>query len=100
MVVVALSSLAVVAGIWLGLRSPEPVPVVVETLGAGEDEAGSRDRTPRGPIRSLVHVSGAVAEPGLVVLAEGDRVADAIARAGGVLAFADLSAINLADSVS
>jgi len=96
---VALSGVAVLAGIWLGLRSPEPVPVEVETLGGASLQAGSREAT-TSPLRSLVHVSGAVADPGLVVLAEGDRVADAVAAAGGVLAYADLSAINLADSVS
>ena len=51
------------------------------------------------PARVTVHVSGAVAVPGLVVLPEGSRVADAIARAGGVLAGSDLSLINLASPV-
>lgn len=96
---VALSGVAVLAGIWLGLRSPEPVPVEVVTLGGGRVQTGSLDGT-TAQLSSLVHVSGAVADPGLVVLVEGDRVADAIAAAGGVLAYADLSAINLADSVS
>lgn len=54
---------------------------------------------PAAPQRVTVHVSGAVAAPGLVVLPEGSRVADAIARAGGALPGAELRLVNLAEPV-
>lgn len=47
----------------------------------------------------LVHVAGAVVHPGLVRVATGARVADAIDAAGGGLADADLDRLNLAAKV-
>ena len=49
--------------------------------------------------RVLVHVVGAVREPGLYRLRDGDRVADAIERAGGAAPKADLAGVNLAAPV-
>ncbi|MFJ7286859.1 helix-hairpin-helix domain-containing protein [Curtobacterium sp. NPDC098951] len=46
--------------------------------------------------RVVVHVLGAVARPGLVSLAAGSRVSDAVDRAGGARDDADLSRVNLA----
>jgi competence protein ComEA len=46
--------------------------------------------------RLIVHVAGAVIRPGLVEVAPGARVADALAAAGGAAAVADLDRVNLA----
>jgi competence protein ComEA len=43
-----------------------------------------------------VHVAGAVRDPGVYRLRGGQRVDDAVQRAGGATAKADLSAVNLA----
>lgn len=44
----------------------------------------------------LVHVSGAVIQPGVVELAQGARVVDALHAAGGSAELADLDRVNLA----
>ena len=46
--------------------------------------------------RVVVDVVGAVRRPGLYRLAQGSRIADAITRAGGATAKADLAQVNLA----
>jgi hypothetical protein len=55
---------------WWGTRAPEPVPIVVV-------DGGEVDPTREATI--TVHVSGAVASPGLVQLVPRARVADAVA---------------------
>ena len=44
----------------------------------------------------FVHISGAVATPGLVELEKGSRVADAVSAAGGFTDDAELESVNLA----
>ena len=55
---------------------------------------------PPKPTAVVVHVVGAVRRAGLYRLRQGDRVADALARAGGATRRADLSLVNLAALVS
>ena len=52
------------------------------------------------PRAIVVDVAGAVAHPGLYRLREGARVADAVARAGGLTRRAERTAVNLAAPVS
>ena len=57
-------------------------------------------RAPSGALDLVrVAIRGAVARPGLVTVDPGDRVADALALAGGALPEANLDALNLARRV-
>jgi len=51
-------------------------------------------------MRIVVHVVGAVRRPGLYALPEGARANDAVRRAGGATARADLEAIDLAAPIA
>ncbi|MGF1661570.1 MAG: ComEA family DNA-binding protein, partial [Kineosporiaceae bacterium] len=55
---------------------------------------------PSGTASATVHVAGAVGAPGIVVVAPGARVVDAVAAAGGLADEADVAAINLARPVA
>ncbi len=44
----------------------------------------------------FVHVTGEVNSPGMVSLSNNSRISDAIEKAGGVTALADISKVNLA----
>ncbi len=77
--------LAVAGGVtWLATRpSPRRVEIIIPT-----------------PAPVVVHISGAVALPGVYELQQGSRVADVIAAAGGTLSDAQTDALNLAARVS
>jgi competence protein ComEA len=55
---------------------------------------------PPSPSAALVHVAGAVRRPGVYRLRGGDRIKDAVTRAGGARPGADVNAINLAAKVA
>lgn len=92
---VAVLAVAVAAGALLGLGGrPEALPVVaVATTGVmGQSTPTSAEL--------VIHVAGAVTRPGLVRVAPGSRVADAVDAAGGPTVEAALTAINLAAPLS
>jgi competence protein ComEA len=68
-----------------GASSPRPVA----TIAVQDDAAGGGDRV-------VVHVAGAVRDPGVYKLPSNARVDDAVARAGGATRRADLGGLNLA----
>ena len=71
-------------------RPPVPVPAAT----AAADGAGGVAPAAEEPL--IVHVTGAVRRPGVYQLAEGSRIVDAIAKAGGITARADAVTVNLA----
>lgn len=85
----ALALLAAAFFAWRSSPAPEPAPVIQSSASAAAAEPFI-----------VVAVSGKVHNPGLVRLAPGSRVADAIAAAGGPLPDADLSTLNLARKVA
>jgi competence protein ComEA len=75
------------------------VPAGVAKDGAPPARAPTALRAGTAP-PLVVHVVGAVHTPGLYELRRGARVADAVSRAGGATAKADLALINLAAPLS
>ena len=74
------------AGLWFGKPAPTVPPLRITAV------TETRNVT--------VHVSGAVARPGLVELPAPARIADVIVAAGGALPGAELGAVNLAAPIS
>jgi competence protein ComEA len=90
--VVVLVALLGGAGLWYVRSLPQPVTIAQVPAGAAEPAASASPTAP--PI--IVDVAGAVRRPGVYEFAAGDRVIDAIERAGGALPKSDLSLLNLA----
>lgn len=80
------------AGLWYARSLPKPVTIAASGPGAAQQGSSS----PSPDVTLIVDVAGAVQQPGVYEFAEGDRVIDAIERAGGSLPKADLSLLNLA----
>lgn len=99
LVAYALAALAVVV---LGVRfmqgqARDSAPTAPAAAAPG---SGTVRLEPRRAAVALVHVAGAVRSPGVYRLRDGERIQDAVRRAGGPRAGADLNAINLAAKVA
>ena len=73
-------------------RPPEDVSEVDELSGGGDDPEAQEQTM------VTVHVAGAVDDPGVVELASGSRVQDAVNAAGGPAPDAALDGLNLAET--
>lgn len=92
----AVALIAVLVTAWSLLRDDTP-PVSAVNLppvAAVSSAAPITTAAPEGPV--VVSIVGLVTTPGVVTLAPGARVADALAAAGGALARADTTGLNMA----
>jgi competence protein ComEA len=89
--IVVLAAVLGGAGLWYARSLPKPV-TIAESPGPAQQVSSS----PSPAAILIVDVAGAVRQPGVYEFAEGDRVIDAIERAGGSVPKADLSLLNLA----
>lgn len=91
LVIIVAAVAAAAGGVVLFLRdgdSGEPVRIVTPpTVSSVEN---------RHELESKAYVTGAVRQPGLYTIKEGDRLADLIDLAGGITEEADMQAVNLA----
>ncbi|MFB9727352.1 helix-hairpin-helix domain-containing protein [Haloechinothrix salitolerans] len=79
---------------------PEPAPPLPMAVHDTATTTAEPTATSGAPSRLVVSVVGKVAEPGLVTVEKGARVADALEAAGGASGGANLATINLARKLS
>lgn len=77
--------------------SQDGTPGVIQT-----GQGGNEQRTTSEPLASqeiVIHIVGQVAHPGVYKLPHGSRINDALEKAGGLTAEADISLVNLAQVI-
>jgi competence protein ComEA len=87
------------AGLWYARSLPRPIQVATAgpATGRASGATGATAAAPASPAAPvIVDVAGWVRTPGVYEFSSGDRIVDAIARAGGARHGADLAALNLA----
>lgn len=79
-----------------GAAGADPAGGAATPDDAGASTTESPDGAAHASVSVVVHVAGAVAQPGVVELDAGARVADAVTAAGGPAVDAEVAAVNLA----
>jgi len=87
---VALLAVALLGAWYVARSDAAPPPAAAPAIRVEEDGPGDAAG------RLVIHVAGAVRDPGVYRLPAGARVDDAVGRAGGATSRADLSQVNLA----
>jgi competence protein ComEA len=98
----ALAILVVALGVrFMQRQQPAAAPgAATPAAGGSRPDGGSAVRIARpAPQAAVVHVAGAVRNPGVYRMPAGARVQDAVERAGGARRGGDVNAINLAAKV-
>jgi competence protein ComEA len=91
---VILSALVVAGGTYAVVKGQrQPAPIVFSSQSSSQSQPPAEQKAPE---QVVVHVTGAVKQPGIVRLSIGSRVEDAVKAAGGAKADADIESINLA----
>ncbi len=86
-IIVGLAALLAAAAVYIAIdQSREPDALVIRP--------GALTPAPGGPIE--VYITGAIAQPGVYEMTDGERVVDLLYKAGGPAPNANLEAINLA----
>ena len=92
-------SLAVLMSIITSVGTTTEVPVELRsTASPGVSSRGSAAPAPAG--NALIHIVGAVREPGIYQLSAGARVVDVVMAAGGFTDSAQLCAVNMARTLT
>jgi competence protein ComEA len=88
----ALAALLVLGGWYVSRGGPESAPASAPAIAVSDDGGGGGGSV-------VVHVAGAVRDPGVYRMRAGARVDAAVGRAGGATRRADLTQVNLAAKV-
>lgn len=93
----AVIMIIITAFLFYGMKEKNDTITVSEGFPAAKEDAGERKSSSEGIL--YVDVGGAVARPGVYKMNTGDRVFEAIEKAGGLTKKADTSALNQAEEV-
>ena len=93
--IVLVAALALGLVVWL--HPTHPAPAAAGFDAARQPQAEAPSRAPAA--RAVVYVAGEVVHPGVYSVAADERIAAAVARAGGMRPAADPTAVNLAAHV-